>query len=56
MNLAEVDLAQQGPPEAMCRGSHKRAGHGRVDLTGRSLPQLDLATDLAHTQVVVLQG
>ena len=32
MNLAEVDLAQQGPPEAMCRGSHKRAGHGRVYL------------------------
>ena len=32
--------------EAMCRGSHKRAGHWRVDLTGRSLPHLDLATDL----------
>ena len=48
MARRKVDLAQQGPPEATCRGSHKRAGHGRVDLTGRSLPQLDLATDLAH--------
>jgi len=40
----------------MCRGSHKRAGQGRIDLSGRSLPQPDLATDLAHTHVIVFEG